>query len=141
MFNPRFAKLVKAGNKLQKIRPLPKRSPRSGDTLSLRLCVGKPYRSKQRALIETKLDEIKACHMDEKSIVMQPSSGCLLAIAGAKVITLDGEYAEEEEGNHGGGWAGEPQRQNFRQRNDSRLVCAFGDGFFPSRAERRDPPG
>ena len=45
-------------------------------------------------LLETKLDDIKVCHIDEKGIVMQPPSGCLLAIAGAKIITLDGEHAD-----------------------------------------------
>ena len=94
MFKPRFAKLVKAGKKFQTIRPLPKRIPRCGDTLSLRMWKGKPYRSKQRVLLETKLDDIKVCHIDEKGIVMQPPSGCLLAIAGAKIITLDGEHAD-----------------------------------------------
>ena len=40
------------------------------------------------------LDEIKVCRIDDEGIVMQPPSSCLLAIAGAKIITLDGELAD-----------------------------------------------
>jgi hypothetical protein len=52
MFKPRFARLVETGEKLQTIRPMPKRLPEIGDHLSLREWTGKPYRSKQRTLCE-----------------------------------------------------------------------------------------
>lgn len=50
MFKPRFAALVEAGTKTQTVRPTPKRMPQPGDTISLRMWCGKPYRSKQREL-------------------------------------------------------------------------------------------
>ncbi len=94
MFQPRFAQLVESGNKRQTIRPPPKRIPRRGDHLSLRMWIGKPYRSKQRVLLETKLEEIKVLGIFDEGIVMQPPSGCLLAIAGARIITLRDEQAD-----------------------------------------------
>ncbi len=80
LFKPRFAKLVKAGKKLQTIRPLPNRIPRSGDTLSLRTWKGKPYRSKQRLILETNVDAIKVVYITERGIFMQPPDGSLMAM-------------------------------------------------------------
>lgn len=50
MFQPRFARLVEAGEKWQTIRPKRKIPVRAGDRLSLREWTGLPYRSKQRQL-------------------------------------------------------------------------------------------
>lgn len=94
MFKPRFAKLVKAGKKLQTIRPVPKRIPRRGDTLSLRMWRGKPYRSKQRVLLETKLDKIEVIRIDDKGIIKPPGDGSILAISGVKLCVLDGVLAD-----------------------------------------------
>ena len=94
MFKPRFAKLVKSGSKTQTIRPLPKRIPRRGDTLSLRVWTGKPYRSKQRVLLETKLDRIEVIRIDEKGIIKPPGEGSILAIMGEKLCVLEGVNAD-----------------------------------------------
>ena len=62
MFKPQFAGLVERGEKLQTVRPVPKRMPKTGDRISLRAWTGKPYRSKQRVLREsviTKVEKIK----------------------------------------------------------------------------------
>jgi hypothetical protein len=50
MFKPQFAGIVERGEKLQTVRPTPKRRPAAGDTISLRCWIGLPYRSKQRVL-------------------------------------------------------------------------------------------
>jgi hypothetical protein len=50
MFKPQFAPLVASGQKLQTVRPTPKRRPAPGDEISLRAWTDKPYRSKQRIL-------------------------------------------------------------------------------------------
>lgn len=94
LFKPRFARLVESGEKTQTIRPLPKRIPRRGDTLSLREWTGKPYRSKQRVLLETRLEEIKVCIIDNHGIMMQPRSGCLPDKHGAPHLSLGGEQAD-----------------------------------------------
>jgi hypothetical protein len=59
MFQPRFAALVKAGTKLQTIRPVPKRMPKAGDPISLRMWLGKPYRSKQVVLHESTIIKVE----------------------------------------------------------------------------------
>lgn len=53
MFKPQFAPMVEAGTKRQTVRPVPKRIPMPGDSISLRAWDGKPYRSKQRVLRES----------------------------------------------------------------------------------------
>lgn len=50
MFKPRFAAMVERGEKLQTVRPVPKRMPKPGDKISLRAWTEKPYRSKHRVL-------------------------------------------------------------------------------------------
>lgn len=52
MFMPRFACLVEALSKPHTIRPVRKRPVRVGDLIDAREWLGKPYRSKQRKLIE-----------------------------------------------------------------------------------------
>lgn len=75
MVKPRFVGLVKRRKKRQTIRPLPKRIPRRGDILDLRQWIGKPYRSKQRKIIETKLTEIKVCRIAVEGVHMQSRYG------------------------------------------------------------------
>lgn len=58
MFKPRFAPLVKAGTKKQTIRPLGKRKVEPGMIADCREWIGKPYRSKQRSLRESKILEV-----------------------------------------------------------------------------------
>lgn len=50
MFKPEFAPLVESGAKCQTVRPTPRRLPKVGDRISLRMWTGKPYRSKQKIL-------------------------------------------------------------------------------------------
>ena len=59
MFKPQFAPMVEAGIKLQTVRPMPKRMPKVGDKISLRIWVDKPYRSKQRVLMETTISDVR----------------------------------------------------------------------------------
>lgn len=53
LFQPRFAPLVYSGQKLQTMRPTPKRPVRRGQWLSLREWSDKPYRSPQRLIRDT----------------------------------------------------------------------------------------
>jgi hypothetical protein len=59
MFKPQFAPLVISGQKCQTIRPTPKRIPKRGDKISLRMWTGKPYRSKQRVLRDAVVDWVQ----------------------------------------------------------------------------------
>lgn len=59
LFKPQFAPLVMSGEKLQTIRPTPKRMPKPGDRISLRTWTGKPYRSKQRVLRESTISKVR----------------------------------------------------------------------------------
>jgi hypothetical protein len=61
LFQPGFARLVERGEKRQTIRPIPKRIPRVGDTISLRTWTGKPRRSKQRVLREARITKVRVC--------------------------------------------------------------------------------
>lgn len=70
MFKPRFAVLVEAGTKTQTVRPTPKRMPRVGDTISLRCWMGAPYRSKQRALREAVIREVRDILISDEGICM-----------------------------------------------------------------------
>lgn len=94
MFKPRFAKLVKAGRKLQTIRPLPKRIPRCGDHLSLRRWLGKPYRSRQRILRKATVSRIEVCRIEKEGIFAPPGDGSLLAVLGVKYIYYNGTSAD-----------------------------------------------
>jgi hypothetical protein len=59
MFKPQFAPLVKSGAKCQTVRPTPKRMPKAGDRISLRMWTGKPYRSKQQVLREADISSVE----------------------------------------------------------------------------------
>jgi hypothetical protein len=68
MFKPQFAALVESGKKLQTVRPTPKRMPKVGDKISLRCWTDKPYRSKQRVLMESTITEISMVDITENGI-------------------------------------------------------------------------
>lgn len=68
MFKPRFARLVESGKKKQTIRPTPKRFPKPGDLISLREWSGKPYRSKQRLLMEACITDVRVCAITDNGI-------------------------------------------------------------------------
>lgn len=59
MFKPQFAPLVESGAKCQTVRPTPKRMPKAGDKISLRMWTGKPYRSKQQVLRESVISAVE----------------------------------------------------------------------------------
>ena len=62
--------------------------------MSLRMWTGKPYRSKQRVLLETKLDRIEVIRIDEKGIIKPPGEGSILAVMGEKLCVLEGVNAD-----------------------------------------------
>ncbi len=64
MFKPQFAPKVESGEKLQTVRPVPKRLPKPGDEISLREWTGKPYRSKQRVLRESVITKVEPFDLD-----------------------------------------------------------------------------
>jgi hypothetical protein len=70
MFKPQFAPLVAAGTKCQTVRPTPKRMPKAGDRISLRMWTGKPYRSKQRVLREATISEVAMVDITETGIAV-----------------------------------------------------------------------
>jgi len=82
LFKPKFAGLVLSGEKCQTVRPIPKRMPKPGDTISLRCWTGKPYRSKQRILRDAEISRVEFVEISHDRIV----------IAGRK-LTPDGEWA------------------------------------------------
>lgn len=70
MFKPQFAGLVERGEKLQTVRPIPKRMPKPGDKISLRCWTDKPYRSKQRVLLESTITEVSMVDITENGIAV-----------------------------------------------------------------------
>lgn len=70
MFKPQFAPLVEAGTKRQTVRPTPKRMPKPGDHISLRMWTGKPYRSKQTVLRESVISEVGMVDITETGIAV-----------------------------------------------------------------------
>lgn len=70
MFQPRFARLVETGKKRQTVRKTPKRMPKKGDTVSLREWTGKPYRSKQRELMEATLVNVHTVEIGDYELTI-----------------------------------------------------------------------
>lgn len=70
MFKPRFAALVETGEKLQTVRPAPKRTLKAGDRISLRCWTGAPYRSKQRVLREAVIVGVDHCEITETGVIV-----------------------------------------------------------------------
>lgn len=89
MFKPQFAPLVESGAKCQTVRPTPKRMPKPGDSISLRIWAGKPYRSKQRVLTEatiTRVSKIKITakgfkHWEDEGVGVRRNPATLDAFA------------------------------------------------------------
>jgi hypothetical protein len=86
MFQPRFAALVEAGRKRQTVRPVPRRMPRAGDTISLRAWSGKPYRSPQRVLAVAMITQVRSCELRALGGPLQITLGG---------VVLDADRAEE----------------------------------------------
>lgn len=70
MFKERFARLVETRQKRQTVRPWPKRMPKIGETISLRQWEGKPYRSKQRILLESRITELDVVGIDAEGVIV-----------------------------------------------------------------------
>jgi hypothetical protein len=70
MFKPRFAEMVERGEKLQTVRPVPKRMPKAGDKISLRTWTDKPYRSKQRVLMDTTISDVRTCQINDDALMV-----------------------------------------------------------------------
>lgn len=75
LFKSRFVDLVETGAKVQTCRPIPKRMPKVGDSISLRQWTGNPYRSKQRVIREATVT--RTCRVE--------------ICPRAEIITLDGQ--------------------------------------------------
>ena len=63
MFQPRFAPLIKLGSKCTTIRPFRKYTPKPGETVSLRMWRGKPYRSEQVEIKQVIINEVNTVHI------------------------------------------------------------------------------
>ncbi len=70
LFKPQFAPLVERGEKLQTVRPTPKRMPKTGDRISLRCWTGKPYRSKQRVLKYATISKVQTIWFNGVTILL-----------------------------------------------------------------------
>jgi hypothetical protein len=68
LFKPQFAALVQAGKKCQTVRPVRKRMPKPGDQISLRMWIGKPYRSKQSILGSSVILQVNHCDITETGV-------------------------------------------------------------------------
>jgi len=105
MFKPQFALLVEAGTKLQTVRPKPKRMPKPGDKISLRTWTDKPYRSKQRVLMESTITKVESVQFTSLNRV-QFNDGLLSceeawAFAKADGFSSPAAMFEWFENNHG----------------------------------------
>lgn len=83
LFKPRFAPLVESGKKKQTVRPWPKRLPKVGQEISLRTWTGKPYRSKQRVLCESKVEAVDVVGIDDQGVIVGTRSAPENAFADA----------------------------------------------------------
>lgn len=70
MFKPQFAPLVESGKKRQTVRPTPSRMPKVGDYLSCREWTAKPYRSKQRVLLEALITKVSDVTITETGVIL-----------------------------------------------------------------------
>jgi len=74
MFKPQFAGLVERGEKLQTVRPMPKRMPKTGDRISLRAWSDKPYRSKQKLLAEGIITHVDRIEITNDGVTLLPET-------------------------------------------------------------------
>lgn len=95
MFKPRFAKMVKSGEKRQTVRPVPSVMPRVGDIFDLRMWSGKPYWSKQVKLIETTVLDVKVCCVTTGGIFMQSPAGSIMHLLGIPFVSFTGPAADD----------------------------------------------
>ena len=72
MFQPRFAPLVESGEKIQTIRPVPKRMPRVGAEISCRVWEAAPYRSHQREILRSVVVASSLVRIADGGILIAP---------------------------------------------------------------------
>lgn len=70
MFKEQFAEKVKNGDKCQTCRPFPARLPLEGMKISLRKWSGKPYRSKQVVLRESRVTRVATFEIKKTGIIV-----------------------------------------------------------------------
>lgn len=70
MFQPQFEPLIVSGRKPHTIRPKRKIPLRVGQTLSLRVWTGKPYRSPQREFLRASVEDVKPIVIGRERIVL-----------------------------------------------------------------------
>jgi len=90
MFKPQFSALVESGEKRQTVRPVPKRMPKPGDTISLRAWTGAPYRSKQRVLSEAVISGVHRVTITQDGVVCHGISGAEYAPGNDGFAKADG---------------------------------------------------
>lgn len=91
MFQPRFAELVKSGEKMQTIRRMRKRPVKVGDSLSLRKWAGTPRRSGHVTLRE------RICKSVD-TIYLQPAGRCQVLRNGIGLSERQGEVLALRDG-------------------------------------------
>lgn len=74
MFKPQFSGMVERGEKLQTVRPTPKRMPKPGDKISLRAWSDKPYRSKQKLLNEGIITRVTRIEITNDGVTLLPET-------------------------------------------------------------------
>lgn len=69
MIQPRFVPMIRSGDKLNTIRPKPKREIKPGDIIDFRQWSGKPYCSKQIKVIEVEVTDVSAIKIDSHAVL------------------------------------------------------------------------
>lgn len=71
MIQPRFVSMILSGEKLNTIRPTPKREIKPGDIIDFRQWSGKPYRSHQIKVVEVEVEDVSSIEMDYSHVVLR----------------------------------------------------------------------
>lgn len=96
MFKPQFAGLVERGEKLQTVRPTPKRMPKTGDRISLRTWSDKPYRSKQKLLAEGIISRVVPITITAEAVLIRPTPQLTVHVPRGLFAVADGFSCWEE---------------------------------------------
>ena len=96
MFKPQFAGLIERGEKLQTVRPTPKRMPKPGDKISLRAWSDKPYRSKQKLLAEGTISRVVPITITAEAVLIRPTPQLTVHVPRGPFAVADGFSCWEE---------------------------------------------
>jgi hypothetical protein len=96
MFKPQFAELVERGEKMQTVRPVPKRMPKAGDRISLRAWSDKPYRSKQKLLAEGIISRVVPITITAEAVLIRPTPQLTVHVPRGPFAVADGFSCWEE---------------------------------------------